>query len=137
MGAHWLAERIARIRSITPEFSTTDEAAREARRIFVGEVTHLVEELARKPGVTAAFAMYEGFVVAASGVPHERAEALAAASQSGMGHASDMGTAAALGAVRQLVVVGDEAKLALIRLGPLDVGVLSPSHVDLGATTAR
>lgn len=41
-----------------------------------------------------------------------------------------------LGTLQQLVLVGSERKLALLRVGPVTVGILPASHVRLASTTS-
>lgn len=135
-GVHWLAGRIERVLELVPDTAAGGEQARKSRKAFLGEISLLVDEVATRPGVTAAFASYEGFVVAASGVDHDLADALAAMAQSSMEPARHTAGALSLGNLRQLVIVGDKNKLALIRVGPVSIGVLSPTDVNLGESTA-
>lgn len=134
---HWLAGRIGRVLGVVPEAAATGDVARRQRKEFIAEVSALVEEVSKRAGVTASFASFEGFVVAASGVDHDLAEALAAMAQSSMEPARHAAGALSLGALRQLVIVGEKNKLALIRVGPVALGVLSPAEVNLGESTAR
>lgn len=132
---HWLAEQVSRVSSLVPEGRHGDaEHAREQRKAFLDAVGHVVEEVARRPGVTGAFASYEGLIVAHAG--NADFEGLAAMAQSAMEpaqHAAGMGH---LGALQQVVIVGDRQKIALIRLGPVSLGILSASAVALANATA-
>lgn len=135
-GVHWLAGRIERVLDLVPDTAAAGDQARKSRQVFLGEITLLVDEVAKRSGVTASFASYEGFVVASSGVDSDLADALAAMAQSSMEPARHTAGALSLGNLRQLVIVGDKNKLALIRVGPVALGVLSPAGVNLGESTA-
>ena len=132
---HWLATRIEHLLAIAvPEGLGASEGGRERRRAFLDAVHELVDEVAARDGVTAAFASYEGLVVAAAGAAEF--EALAAMAQSAMEPARHTAGVAELGALRQLVLVGERSKLALLRVGPVTVGLLCPSGVHLAEATA-
>lgn len=123
---HWLADRVVAVAALAP-----DGEVGGTRRAFLAEVSRLVEEVARRDGVEAAFASYEGLLVAVAGDRAAEAEPLAALAQSTM----DPIHVGVLGTLQQLLLVGSERKLALLRVGPVTVGLLSPSSVRLAATT--
>jgi predicted regulator of Ras-like GTPase activity (Roadblock/LC7/MglB family) len=125
---HWLSERLSSLLDLAPP-SGGDPQLRKA---FLDAVTTLVEEVARRPGVDVAFASCEGLPVAASGASREQAERLAAMAQA----AFEPVSATVGGDVRQVVVVGETHKLALVRVGPVLFGLRSPADVSLAAATA-
>ena len=96
-----------------------------------------MDEAGRRPGIGAVFASYEGLLVAVSGTSQAEAEAPAAMAPASLEPVrAAAGGALSLGALRQLVIVGEESKLALIRVGPVTVGLRSPTSVSLAVTTA-
>jgi predicted regulator of Ras-like GTPase activity (Roadblock/LC7/MglB family) len=126
---HWLADRVAAVAAQAPG----PGSGADARRAFLAEIGVLVDETARRPGVDAAFASYDGLLVAVGGVPTAEAEPFAALAQSVM----DPVHVGALGPLQQLLLVGAERKLALLRIGPVTVGLMSRSGVRLAESTAR
>lgn len=129
---HWLADRVAALESL----HRADRASGRRPEAFIEAVTLLVGELAARPGVGVAFAAIDGLPVAAAG-EGPSAEALAAVAQELVAAAQLRAEAVKLGGVRQLVVVGEAHKLALLGVGPLLLGLWSPVATDLGQATAR
>lgn len=127
---HWLAQRVAAIAAAAPDPGLTDGGAR--RRAFLSEIAELVDQAANRDGLDAVFASYDGLLVAAAGRLQAEAEPLAAFAQSTM-DPIHLGT---LGPLQQLLLVGMERKLALVRVGPVTIGLLSPSEVRLANATA-
>lgn len=132
---HWLADRIEYLLDIAvPEGLGASDAARQRRRVFLDAVGALIDEVAARPGVSAAFASYEGLVVAAAG--QAEFEGLAAMAQSAMEPARHSAGVSELGPLKQLVLIGERNKLALIRVGPVTVGLLSDTRTVLAEVTA-
>ncbi len=130
---HWLGHRIHEMLDRYGDDDSRVVVAR--RREFLDEIGALVDEISRRDGVTAAFASYEGLLVAASGLATDF-EALAAMAQAAMVPAFDSAGVIELGTLRQLVLVGDHNKLALVRVGPVTLGMVAPTDVSLAAATA-
>ncbi len=131
MSAHWLGEQVEALQGLS---GARADAAPAARRDFLSRVERVVEGAAGRPGVRAAFAAYEGLLVAESGAADF--ESVAALAQRMLEPASDAWESRALGEVRQLLVVGATEKLALVRVGPVVLGVLSPVEVRLAEAMA-
>lgn len=130
---HWLGQRIGEMLE-----RYGDDHARvpvDRRRAFLDEIGELVDDISRREGVTAAFASYEGLLVAAGGLAGDF-EALAAMAQAAMVPAFDSAGIIELGTLRQLLLVGDRQKLALVRVGPVTLGMVAPSEVSLADATA-
>lgn len=134
MTMHWLSERVLELSTLS-EAALSGGTGRARRHEFLNQMAELVDELARREGVTAAFASFEGLLVAASGTA-EDFEALAAMAQASLVPAFDSAGVVQLGTLRQLVLVGDRQKLALLRVGPVTLGIVSPSNVSLAEATA-
>jgi predicted regulator of Ras-like GTPase activity (Roadblock/LC7/MglB family) len=147
---HWMEAQVARLHGLAERHVTRARRAREATTRpegplaeekaayfdFVHAVNEVVDEVSRRPGVTAAFACHEGLLLQAKGRQADF-EALAAMTQA-CTQASDRAAGVlSLGGVQQLVIVGQSHKLALFVIGPLSLGVLSPVAVSLASTLAR
>jgi predicted regulator of Ras-like GTPase activity (Roadblock/LC7/MglB family) len=135
---HWLSHQLATVAALSAE--GPDPAVEADRRAhFLLSVSNLVEDLATRPGVSMVFASYEGLLVARApaGQDTSRFEAVAALSQACLEPASDSAAEIELGNLEQLVLVGDQRKLALIRVGPLTLGMVSPRDVLLAEVTAN
>jgi predicted regulator of Ras-like GTPase activity (Roadblock/LC7/MglB family) len=89
----------------------------------------------RRPGVTACFVCHDGLMIETAGSAVDF-EALSAMTQQWMVAGKEAASTLALGAVRQMVIVGAEHKLALFVIGQLAVGILSPSEVVLSRVLA-
>lgn len=125
---HWLAHQVEAVAALAPDGADPDR-----RRRFLTAITDLVDQVARRDGLDAVFASYDGLLVAAAGaLAAETAEPMAALAQSTM----DPIHVGLLGPVRQLVLIGAERKLALIRVGPVTLGLISPTAVSLAERTA-
>lgn len=135
---HWLAGEIARVRALAEALpaATPSRDGRDARAELLEAISALVREVAGHAGVEACFASHEGLLVAVAG-ESPGFDALAAMAQHGLEPAREAAVGAALGPLRQMVLVGETGKLALLCLGPLTLGILSPSRVDLGGALAR
>lgn len=129
---HWLADRVATVASLAPDPGASSETGGR-RHAFLEAVSALVEESSRREGIDAVFACYDGLLIATAGSMQSEAEPLAALAQSTM----DPLRVGLLGPIQQLLLVGEERKLALLRVGPVTVGLLSRSDVRLSSTTAR
>lgn len=130
---HWLGHRIAEM--LARYGDEESKIALDQRHAFLDEVGSLCDEIARRDGVTAAFASYEGLLVAAAGLASDF-EALAAMAQAAMVPAFDSAGVIELGTLRQLLLVGDRQKLALVRVGPVTLGLVAPTAVSLADATA-
>lgn len=118
---HWLSAELARVEALATGGHSVE---------FLSTVDTLVSAVAGRPGIDACFAAYEGLLVARAG-QHADFEALAATSQRALDIAESPGS---IGRLRQMVMVGDTSKLALIRLGNVLLGILSA--IDVGITDA-
>lgn len=131
---HWLDHRIQAMLAESMD-NLAGEPGRAQRRAFIEHVGELVDEIARREGVTAAFASYEGLLVAASGIATDF-EAMAAMAQASLVPAWRSADVLELGDLRQMLLVGEQQKLALIWVGPVTLGIVSASEVSLAAATA-
>ena len=143
---HWLASEVERLLSLSESLMQGTRAGASAvspaklpeksRAQFLGAVRGMVQDVAKHHGVTACFACHDGLVLAGSGRGVDF-EALSAMAQACMAVSKDAASALSLGRVQQLVLVGNEHKLALLAVGQLSIGILSPCDVELGAALSR
>ena len=139
---HWLASEVERLLTLSEGYLQPSavkggvDKAERTRAQFLGAVRGMVQDVAKHPGVTACFACHDGLVLAGSGRGVDF-EALSAMAQACMAVSKDAASALSLGRVQQLVLVGNEHKLALLAVGQLSIGILSPCDVELGTALSR
>jgi predicted regulator of Ras-like GTPase activity (Roadblock/LC7/MglB family) len=145
---HWLASEVERLLALSETLmqpaggsrvvreSGVNRLPEKSRAQFLGAVRGMVQEVARHPGVTACFACHDGLVLAGSGKGVDF-EALSAMAQACLTVSKDAASALSLGRVQQFVLVGNEHKLALLAVGQLSIGILSPRDVELGVALSR
>lgn len=120
---------------LSVENTRGEEAGRVARDAFTAAVRRVVVDVAARRGITACFVAHDGLVADKEGGGADF-DALAAVAQKCAEAARDGAASASLGGARQLVVVGDEQKLAMVIVGPLVVGILAPVETSLGEALA-
>jgi predicted regulator of Ras-like GTPase activity (Roadblock/LC7/MglB family) len=145
---HWLASEVERLLALSESLMQPAAAVRvggggtrtnvteRSRAQFLGAVRGMVQDVAKHQGVTACFACHDGLVLAGSGRGVDF-EALSAMAQACLTVGKDAASALSLGRVQQFVLVGNEHKLALLAVGQLSIGILSPCDVELGVALAR
>ncbi len=140
---HWLASEVERLLSLSeslmqpaPGKDGSGKLPERSRAQFLGAVRGMVQDVAKHHGVTACFACHDGLVLAGSGRGVDF-EALSAMAQACMTVSKDAASALSLGRVQQFVLVGHEHKLALLAVGQLSIGILSPCDVELGVALSR
>jgi len=138
---HWLEARVRWLHGLAEAHQNALLAGRfgeheSTRTTLLDGLREVVKEVAARSGVTACFAAHEGLSVETAGRAPDF-EALSAMTQCSMISSRDVATTLSLGKVQQIVIVGEEHKLALFFIGPLALGVLAPAGVQLGETLAR
>jgi predicted regulator of Ras-like GTPase activity (Roadblock/LC7/MglB family) len=131
---HWLEQQVERLHGLAEAHQRA--AAKETRQAFLTQVRAVTAAVADHPGVTACFVCHDGLLLETAGRAPDF-EALSAMTQSWMVAGKEAALTLALGKVRQMVMVGHEHKLALFIIGPLALGILSPSTVNLAETLAN
>lgn len=132
---HWLESQVERLHALV-ESQTRAPGNKEARHAFLSAVEDVTSAVVRRAGVTACFVCHDGLLIETAGRAPDF-EALSAMAQAWMVAGKDAALTLSLGRVRQMVLVGHEHKLALFVVGPLAVGIVSPSAVVLGEALAR
>lgn len=131
MTAHWLGDAVE---GLARHPGAQGDAAPTVRGDFLARVEQVVDGAGQRPGVDGVFAAYEGLLVAQSG--NGDFESFAALAQRLLEPTADAWESRALGRVRQLLVVGTREKLALVCVGPVVLGVMSPVDVRLAEAMA-
>jgi predicted regulator of Ras-like GTPase activity (Roadblock/LC7/MglB family) len=103
---------------------------REIRSTFFDEIKKLVQTISEIPGISGCIACHDGLLVAQAGNLSDF-EAVAAVAQECVSTASKSTSPLDLGALRQVSVIGDQAKLALITMGEITVGIVCPVETVL------
>lgn len=148
---HWLDHQIFRLHGLSQAVDrstllgatgrsvrasgTAPVRAGNARHAFVEEVRRVVEAVATRAGVTACFASHDGLLLASAGAPPD-ADGLSAMSQTCAATGASTADALGLGPVRQIVVVGEYHKLAVLVIGQLAIGILAPASTHLSTVLA-
>lgn len=135
---HWLAdclrqlqelgERHVRAKGLYAAGAADARAADSARRDYLTALAEMVEQVQRRPGVSACFVCHDGLLVTQAGTDHSF-EALAAIAQRCL-EAANQATKE-IGEIRQMVLAGDDGKLALFCLGPIVVGIRGALDANL------
>ena len=148
---HWLATEVERLLVLSESLmqpaaargggtrqsaNANTSVTEKSRAQFLGAVRGMVQDVAKHQGVTACFACHDGLVLAGSGRGVDF-EALSAMAQACLTVGKDAASALSLGRVQQFVLVGNEHKLALLSVGQLSIGILSPCDVELGVALAK
>lgn len=107
-----------------------------ARRAFHEALTEAAEGICARRGITACVVAHEGLVVTQSGAG-AMDDALAATTQVCLSTANGASSTVELGHPRQMVIVGDDQKIALFFVGQMVVGILSPADTVLAETLSR
>ena len=135
MQHHWLETQVERLHRLA-ERQQRGADSKGTRRDFREAVSELTAEVARREGVTACFVCHDGLLIETAGRAPDF-DALSAMAQAWMVAGKDAALTLSLGKVRQMVIVGEEHKLALFVIGQVAVGILSPSSVSLGRALAN
>lgn len=143
---HWLDDQVARLRDMAEEHAearararalgSSTEEERRARDDFLRATRGLVAAIGDRRGVTACFVSHDGLLADCCGEAADF-EALAAVAQTCASTARDAGLGLSLGAVGQVVLVGEEQKLALLLVGQLALGILCPVETRLHEVLGR
>lgn len=138
----WLAERLGNLHELAgrhlqyrdlaaAEVAGSANAQKQASDAFSSAVQSLVEDIGNRPGVEGCFASHEGLVVEHVGSLDD-IDGLAAMAHSLVDGGSRAAETLRMGALRQMVIIAEQHKLALFAVGPMALGVLALSSTSLG-----
>jgi predicted regulator of Ras-like GTPase activity (Roadblock/LC7/MglB family) len=113
-----------------------EDGLKELRQRMFGETTQLVEQIAMHDGIVMAFVAYEGLVMAASGQSDDHELYAAVANQFAF---QAIQTAARLqfDDPRQVVIVTNTQKLALIFVKDMILGIVAPRTIELSLVLSQ
>lgn len=142
---HWLALQLDKLRSLAERHlelkglaaarAVDPVAANEARHVFFEALSKTAAEIRDRPGVDACFVCHDGLVCETVGEAPSF-EALAALAQACVEVARSGAASSALGDIRQMVLVGEDSKLALFCLGTIAVGIRCGPSINLARSLA-
>lgn len=144
---HWLERQIAELDRLAEDYLDTQrrqvndivlvsEDMRDKRRCFIEALQTLVDRVVKIKGVSACVAFHEGLVLAGSGkLPN--VDALGAMIQESIGVALKGAGILSLGEIRQIVIVGETDKVAMLSVGPVILCITSPKAVNLASALSR
>lgn len=143
---HWMAQQLERLNALAQRHAQmkSQDVARtaggmsvdDARRELIGALAGAATEIQRRPGVTACFVSHDGLIFEQAG-DAPSFEALAALAQSCVELARTATASHMLGEIRQMVLVGSDAKLALFSLGSITVGIRCAVDTNLARALAN
>ncbi|MEQ1569303.1 MAG: roadblock/LC7 domain-containing protein [Myxococcota bacterium] len=143
---HWLASQLDQLDALARERDRragaasrgeVDEAsARLAREDFLRALDTFVLEVATREGVVGCVVGHEGLVLASGGTPPD-ADTLAAVGQVWLDAATQGAGQLGLGGMSQLVVIGDQYKVALFQTGGMSIAILAHATAELASVLAR
>ena len=139
--AHWFAGQIHNLQVLSGRHrqyqklaakgvAGSADAERQARKALLSAIRNLVEATQARPGIRASFAAYDGFLVEGAGEKGEDYEALAAMAQTILDTGRGASRRLKLGAPRQMVIIGERRKLAIVAAGELAVGLIGDSDIS-------
>jgi len=136
---HWLAQQLTSLDQVAERFARAKTGGDrfvpetgDAREAFRRALADLASGVSKRPGVAASFVAHEGLVLATGGnVPDF--DALAATAQVCLSAGKAAATGLSLGGLKQMVLVGEDHKLALFLVGQMALGILAPCDVNLAA----
>ncbi|MGH8551181.1 MAG: hypothetical protein ACRERU_21755 [Methylococcales bacterium] len=139
---HWLEDRIQQLYQSEQKYSAIRRSQtankgiaerskeREFRSSFLDDIKQLVQTVSDIHGISGCIACHDGLLVAQAGNLSDF-EAVAAIAQECISTAAKSTSPLELGALRQVSIVGDQAKLALIAMGEITVGIVCPVETVL------
>lgn len=112
------------------------EETRQARSVFIDNVQKLVDSVVKLADISGCVAAHDGFILAKAGSV-SGLDALGAMIQESMDIAQRNKEILELGNIQQIVIVGENNKIAMISLGQVTIGVLSSKHINLTKSLSK
>ncbi len=141
---HWFDSQLKtlhKLAEIYDEYRIKDsdefvDEIRQARTIFIDNVQALVDSVVKLPDISGCVAGHEGFILARAGSVLG-IDALGAMIQESMEIAQRSKEILDLGTIQQIVIVGENNKIAMISIGQITIGVLSSKHTNLATCLSK
>ena len=139
----WLESQINKLDQVESDYravrdlaandeSTYRSKEREMRLHLMENVNELVAAVAKRSGILGCLSCHDGLVIAEAGSLPDF-DAVAAVTQEYLSAASKSQKTLRLGNVQQILVVGSDAKLAIITLGQIAVCIVCSKDTVLSA----
>ena len=130
---HWLARNLALLQGLFDDYerarlstdADSDRRKQDARNRLTTALDRILQDISGRDGATACVVSFEGLLISHAGSLPDF-EALAAVSEKCFRDAARDTRPMALGTLSQMVIVGEEHKLVLFRIGAMVLGILSP-----------
>lgn len=140
---HWLARNLAALQELFEVYERarsntdvdSDRSKQDARSRLTSALDRVLQDIAKREGATACVVSYEGLLISHGGNLPDF-EALAAVSELCFRDTERNTQPMALGRVSQMVIVGEEHKLVVFRIGAMVLGILSPRRTVLSQVLA-
>ena len=136
---HWFAEHLRVLERMAREAGeASDDASEEWQRYhaLLAELLDTARDIGEADPVTACVVGQQGVSLGSYGDP-DYSVAVAALADDCVALGQRIADPLDLGELRQIVFVGEQAKLALFHLGSVHFSVLAPADVVLGRFLAR
>ena len=137
MVENWLGQRLGALELHLGEWRAAGDepdVARGRREALTNAVASLVLDVVAREGIDACFVSLDGLILDRGGDMGADIEGLAALTQHLATPIDSDAVVRTLGAVQQLVLVGERSKLALFRVHGFAIGIISRTEVRLSAT---
>ncbi len=135
---HWLETQLQTLHELAEAYDKcradnsdeNGEEIRETRTLFINNVQSLVDTIVKLPEISGCVAGHDGFILAKAGSVLDT-DALGAVIQESMVIAERCKSQLNLGSIKQIVIVGENNKIAMISVAPVTLCILSPTHCNL------
>ena len=104
---------------------------------FVAALNKVVSNIALHSGISSCLISFDGLVMAMAGKEKSDFDALAAVTQEYVDSAKKGAKILTLGDVQQMVVIGNEHKIAVVTIGEMALSVLSPRSTHLSVSLSE
>jgi len=141
---HWLDSQLKTLYQLAEAYeqcrvNNSDdyvEEIRQSRTAFIDKVQSLVDSVVKQPNISGCVAGHEGLILAKAGLVSD-SDALGAMIQESMSIAQRSKELLDLGSIQQIVIVGENNKVAMISVGQLTLSILSPKNTNLAKSLSN
>ncbi len=130
-----LAETYQNSRSTGSE-KDSHEQIRQSRAEFIDQVQQLTESIVKLADISACVAVHDGLILAQAGNLID-SDALGMMIQETVAIGERSKGLLSLGEIQQIVMVGEKNKIAMLSVGQLTLGIVSPKQVNLAESLSK
>jgi len=135
---HWFDSQLQNLYKLAEAYencrvNNSDDSVDDVRKIrteFIDNVQSLVDLVIKLNDISGCVAAHDGFLLAKAGSVSD-SDALGAMMQESMVIAQRNRKILDLGEIQQIVIVGEDNKIAMISVGQLTLGILSSKQINL------